>query len=153
MATVKESFDINTHSLSYLAYDLDSKDGVVIDPVLHYDSASGTVIPCPSTLKMMNDISELSLKLHFIFETHIHADHMSAAQSLKSQYPNANTAIHENICLVQKTFKDLFNFDESFDVHGKSFDVEYLDEVAEWLAQRPGATVLYQNNGGWVVEL
>lgn len=38
-------------------------------------------------------------------------------------------------------------------VHGKSFDVEYLDEVAEWLAQRPGATVLYQNNGGWVVEL
>lgn len=38
-------------------------------------------------------------------------------------------------------------------VHGKSFEVDYLDEVARWLAERPGATVLYENEGGWVVEL
>lgn len=38
-------------------------------------------------------------------------------------------------------------------VHGKSFDVGYLDEVARWLADRPGATVLYEQEGAWVIEL
>ena len=38
-------------------------------------------------------------------------------------------------------------------VHGRSFDEEYLDEVARWLSARPGATVLYENDGGWVIEL
>ncbi|MGI9597751.1 MAG: hypothetical protein ACR2QK_16425 [Acidimicrobiales bacterium] len=38
-------------------------------------------------------------------------------------------------------------------VHGMSFSEDYLDEVGEWLEQRPGTTVLYKNGGGWAIEL
>lgn len=38
-------------------------------------------------------------------------------------------------------------------VHGMSFEIDYLDEVAQWLSAQPGATVLYNQDGGWVIEL
>ncbi len=118
---VKDFYDEATNTLTYLVYDPTSKDAVIIDPVLDYDPKSSK-IKYDSAKELLNSVQELGLQVHYILETHAHADHLTSAQFLKEKFPQAQTAIHENIILVQKTFKDVFNFDSSFDVEGKTFD-------------------------------
>jgi glyoxylase-like metal-dependent hydrolase (beta-lactamase superfamily II) len=60
--------------------------------------------------------------LHFIFETHAHADHISGAQLIKKTYPQAQIAIGANITKVQSLFKGFFNLTEEFAQDGSQFD-------------------------------
>lgn len=118
---IKHFFDPSTCTLTYVVYDRATKDAVVIDPVLDYDAASATT----STLsieKLLNYLNEQQLKVHFILETHAHADHLSGAHELVAHYlPNARIGIGERITLVQETFKQVFNFPNSFRTDGSQF--------------------------------
>ena len=118
---IKEFYDEPTFTLSYVAYDEETKDAVIIDPVLDYEP-QGSTIAEETADKILGFVDELKLNVHFIIETHAHADHLTSAQYLKGKLPQAITVIHENIKIVQSTFKDIFNFDDSFDVEGKTFD-------------------------------
>lgn len=118
---IQEFYDEPTNTLTYLVFDEMNKDAVIIDPVLDYDPKSSKV-NYTSINDLLNHINNLELKVHYILETHAHADHLTSAQFLKTKIPNAVTAIHENIKLVQQTFKAVFNFDESFETEGKAFD-------------------------------
>jgi len=66
------------------------------------------------------------LKTEWILETHAHADHVSAAQYLKKQL-GGRIAVGEHIATVQKVFKRIFNFDNSFSTDGKQFDYLFKD--------------------------
>lgn len=118
---IKDFYDEPTNTLTYVVYDEASKDAVIIDPVLDYDNKSSK-INHSSARGLLEFVDQLDLKVHYILETHAHADHLTSAQFLKKQLPEATTAIHENIKLVQKTFKGIFNFDDSFEIEGKTFD-------------------------------
>lgn len=118
---VKEFYDAPTFTLTYVVYDEGSKDAIVIDPVLNYEPQSSKV-STKSLDELLTFIRGKELNLHYILETHAHADHLTSAQMLKTQFPQAVTAIHENIRLVQNTFKELFNFGDEFDTTGKNFD-------------------------------
>jgi glyoxylase-like metal-dependent hydrolase (beta-lactamase superfamily II) len=101
---------------------------VVIDPVLDYDAAASDY-----DLKSVNAVIEFvkkeSLKVHYILETHAHADHLTGSQFLKPLLGNPKVVIGANIKLVQKTFKTIFNF-KDFNENGVQFD-QLLDDNSE----------------------
>jgi len=124
---IQEFFDPATFTLTYIAYDENSKDAVVIDPVLDYDPASSKV-SFESLEKVNHFIDKENLHLHFILETHAHADHLSGAQTLKNKYPKSQTAIGARITEVQKVFKNIFQMSENFLADGNQFDKLLSDE-------------------------
>ena len=124
---IKHFFDPSTYTVTYVVYDLVSKDAVVIDPVLDYDPASVTTSN-QSIDTLLAFLNEQSLKVHFILETHAHADHLSSAHELVTKYlPSAKIGIGERIKMVQETFKQVFNFPESFKTDGSQFHQLFKD--------------------------
>jgi len=111
-------YDPRTFTLTYVVYE--GNDAVVIDPVLDYDPLSSTT-STESLQKVTAFLEEKKLKLHLVFETHAHADHLSGSQYLKKRY-GANVVIGHRITEVQSTFKGVFNLDPDFPVDGRQFD-------------------------------
>ena len=118
---IKTLFDEDTSTLTYIVYDEKSLDAVVIDPVLNYEPGASKY-STESIDQVVAFIKAQELTLHYILETHAHADHLSGAQFLKQHYPNAPLAIGALIKTVQKTFKHVFNFKE-FNENGMQFDL------------------------------
>lgn len=88
MVEIKTFFDEQTSTLTHLAYDSATKDAVVFDPVLDLDTVGWRTYD--SSLQTLDGfISENQLKLHYVLDTHIHADHLSGMQFLKE-----NTRCH-----------------------------------------------------------
>jgi glyoxylase-like metal-dependent hydrolase (beta-lactamase superfamily II) len=118
---IRHFFDTATSTLTYVVYDKVTKDAVVIDPVLDYDPASVTT-SIESISVVQAFVKEQQLNVHLILETHAHADHLSGAKELVKRFlPNAKIGIGERITLVQKTFKEIFNFPSSFKTDGSQF--------------------------------
>lgn len=121
MVEVKTFFDEQTSTLTHLVYDPSSKDAVVFDPVLDLDTIGWRTYT--SSLQTLDAfIEENKLKLHYVLDTHIHADHISGMQHLKEKY-KVPLVISSAIKTVQATFKEVFNFADDFDTTGRDFDV------------------------------
>jgi glyoxylase-like metal-dependent hydrolase (beta-lactamase superfamily II) len=119
---VKEFFDQATWTLTYVVYDDKSRDAVIIDPVWDYDPAASR-LSTASAEEVAAFVKEQRLKVHYILETHAHADHVSGSQILKSFYPEAKVGIGAQITEVQKVFKGVFDLDASFPTDGSQFDI------------------------------
>jgi len=111
VCTIKHFFDAKTYTITYVVYDKVSRDAVVIDTVLDFDMASGNY-QTKSMSKVLSFINENDLVVHYILETHAHADHLSASAFLKKKWPKAKLGIGEKILEVQSTFKDLLGLDQ-----------------------------------------
>lgn len=118
-------FDKNTFTLTYVIYDDKTKDAVIIDPVLDYEPAASK-ISTESITKLLNFVNQKELNVHFILETHAHADHLTGAAELKKTLPAAKIAIGKHITNVQQLFGDIFNL-KDFNTNGVQFDL-LLDE-------------------------
>ncbi len=123
---IQHFFDEVTNTLTYVIYDEKSKDAVVIDPVLNFNYASGEV-EIHQVKSLLEFFQMHHLILHFILETHVHADHLTSAAYLKKEFPLAKTAIGKRITEVQKTFKSIFNLPKTFATDGRQFD-KLLDD-------------------------
>ncbi len=121
MKQVKEFFDKNTWTLTYVVWDEKTLDAVVIDPVLDYDPASSRTSE-DSANAVISFLKLKNLKIHYILETHAHADHLSGSQIIKREFPSAKVAIGEKITVVQETFKNVFDMPEGFKTDGSQFD-------------------------------
>jgi glyoxylase-like metal-dependent hydrolase (beta-lactamase superfamily II) len=120
MSTVKAFYDPATHTISYVVYDESTRDAVIIDPVLDYQP-TGSQTATDSADQLLAFVKEHDLKVHWLLETHAHADHLSAAQLLRKRL-EAGVAIGEKITLVQETFKKLFDLPADFATDGSQFD-------------------------------
>ena len=119
MTTVKAFFDPATYTLTYVVFDGETRDAVVVDPVLDYDPlASQTSVA--SAERVISFVRDNNLNVHWILETHAHADHLSSSQLLKRRL-EAPVAIGENIRVVQETFKNVFDLPD-LAVDGSQFD-------------------------------
>ncbi|MBJ7555435.1 MBL fold metallo-hydrolase [Marinomonas spartinae] len=119
--TITAFFDETTFTASYVVEDRHQQTCAIIDSVLDFDPASGHT----STLnadKIIAFIKSKNLTLAYILETHVHADHFSAASYLKEQL-GGKTVIGEHISQVQSTFSKLLNTDDSFAHDGSQFDL------------------------------
>ena len=118
---IKTFYDTRTSTFTYVVYDPVTKDAIIIDPVLDYDPV-GSKIWTESVDEVIEYVKSNELTLHLIMETHAHADHISGAQMIKEQYPDAQVAIGKNITVVQQYFKNLFNLADDFPTDGSQFD-------------------------------
>ena len=107
---VKTFFDDATYTLTYVVWDEETKDAVVIDPVLDYDMLA-VAVSTKSADEVVEFVQSEGLNVHWILETHAHADHLSSSQDLKQRL-GAGVAIGEHIQTVQNTFKQVFNMAE-----------------------------------------
>lgn len=114
-------FDERTSTLTYVVHDPQSLDAIVIDPVMDFDPAGGG-ISRQSVTKIVDFLNEHHLKLHYVLETHAHADHLSGSQLLKEACPNVKIAMGRRITEVQSTFRDTFALGSGFPVDGRQFD-------------------------------
>jgi glyoxylase-like metal-dependent hydrolase (beta-lactamase superfamily II) len=118
-------FHEDTNTVTYLVVDVATSSCAIIDPVLDYDSASGHTKTI-SAEKIVNYIVKNGYVLEWVLETHAHADHLSAAHYLKERL-GGSLGIGENICLVQKTFKKIFNLEMQFKTDGSQFNHLFVD--------------------------
>lgn len=126
MVNIKEFFDKNTWTLTYVVWDQTTKDAVIIDPVLDYDQASSRTNET-SAQSVIDFVRAQRLNLHLILETHAHADHLSGSQIIKREFPKSRIAIGQNITKVQETFKAIFGLAEDFKTDGSQFDLLLKD--------------------------
>lgn len=119
---IQPFFDERTYTLTYVVYDEESKDAVVIDPVLDYEPGASAMWT-ESADQAIEFLKEKNLNLHYILETHAHADHLSGAQHIKEQFPDAKLGIGARITQVQALFKTVFNLPEEFPTDGRQFDL------------------------------
>lgn len=112
--------DGRTFTLTYVVYDEHSKDAVVIDPVLDLDTTPWRTFT-ESIEKVARFVAENGLKVHWVLDTHVHADHLSGAHELKERF-NSKAAIGSNISVVQEIFKGAFNLARDFPTDGRQFD-------------------------------
>lgn len=127
---VNAFFHTDTGTLSYLVVDSHHKHAVIIDSVLDFDVASGTV-QTEFSDRLLSFIQQNNLKLMWILDTHAHADHLSAASYLSAQ-TGAKTVIGKGILEVQSRFSQTFNRPgQRPDIHQ---DFDYLLDDGEVLA-------------------
>lgn len=113
-------FDQETYTVSYIVKDPAGRDCVIIDSVLDFEQASGRTSTC-SADKLLEHIEKHDLQVNWILETHVHADHLSAAAYLKSK-TGAKTATGGHVGQVQVTFAEIYNLENGFAVNGEQFD-------------------------------
>ena len=122
---IQHFYDEQTGSLSYVISDPDSKSAAVIDPVLGFSAVSGRTNKSGAR-KIIEYIRAEGLSLEWILETHAHADHLTAAQFLKSEL-GGQVGIGQGIRAVQKHFAKVFNLQAPFRADGHQFDRLFSD--------------------------
>ena len=118
-------FDEATNTISYLVRESHGRSCAVIDSVLDFDYASGRT-DTRSADAIIAYIQTEDLDLQWILETHVHADHLSAAPYIQEQL-GGKIGIGERITQVQETFGKVFNEGTRFARDGSQFDQLFRD--------------------------
>jgi len=113
-----------TNTLTYVVADPETGRCAVIDPVLDYDLTAGRTSTV-SVDAVIEFIEANKLSLDIVLETHIHADHLSAAPVLKKRL-QARIAIGDHITAIQEVFTGIFNLDDVA-TDGSQFDLLLAD--------------------------
>ncbi len=118
-------FDDDSNTFSYVVSDPTSSSCAIIDSVLEFDMANGNVdrVGADSIIRY---VEKEGLKVEWIIETHVHADHLTAAPYLKNRL-GGKIAIGEKVALVQETFGRIFNVEKEFSPEGSQFDHLFVD--------------------------
>ncbi|MXN66299.1 MBL fold metallo-hydrolase [Stappia sp. GBMRC 2046] len=117
---VKAFFDPTTNTISYVVKDPKSKSCAVVDSVMDIDYAAGR-ISFQHADEIISYIKDHGLKLEWLIETHVHADHLSAAPYIQKEL-GGKIGIGKNITIVQDTFGKVFNEGTEFQRDGSQFD-------------------------------
>lgn len=118
-------FDEDTNTISYVVKDPGSSSCAVIDSVLNLDYAAGRTAHLHAN-RIIAYIRENGLKLELQIETHVHADHLSAAPYIQEQL-GGKISIGACITVVQETFGKVFNEGSEFQRDGSQFDLLFHD--------------------------
>ncbi|KQT58046.1 MBL fold metallo-hydrolase [Methylobacterium sp. Leaf456] len=118
-------FDEPTHTATFVVHDPESREAAVIDSVLGFDPAAGT-LSYTAADQVIDYVRAENLTVAWILETHVHADHLSAAPYLQGKL-GGRLAIGRGIVEVQETFGKLFNAGTAFASAGTEFDRLFED--------------------------
>ena len=119
-------FDEATWTVTYVVHNGQGSACAIIDSVLDYDPKSGRTRTV-SADRVIDYVEDNALNVAWILETHAHADHLSAATTLKERL-GGKIAIGEHITRVQEVFKEIFNLEPQFRTDGSQFDRLLVDE-------------------------
>lgn len=122
---VASFFDTDTNTISYVVKDPASNACAIIDSVMDIDYAAGR-IAYENADKIIAYVEDHGLKVEWIIETHVHADHLSAAPYIQGKLGGA-IGIGDHIMVVQETFGKVFNEGTEFQRDGSQFDRLFKD--------------------------
>lgn len=123
-ATIRAFFDEPTNTVSYLVWDPATRRGAVIDPVLDWDNRSGEA-DTRSAAAILDAAREEGVTVEWVLETHVHADHLTAAPWIKAK-TGARIGIGEAVRQVQTIFRPVFGLEDMIP-EGGDFDVLFAD--------------------------
>ncbi len=132
---VQGFFDPRTFSIQYVVADPQTGQCAIIDPVLDFDEKSGATAT-KNADAILAYVQKQGLTVAWIFDTHPHADHLSAAQYLKEK-TGAPTAIGARVVAVQALWKDIYNWPD-FPADGSQWDRLFSDGDTFLLGRIPG---------------
>ncbi|QDG74857.1 MBL fold metallo-hydrolase [Labrenzia sp. PHM005] len=142
---VKPFFDPATNTISYVVKDPSSDACAVVDSVMDIDYAAGR-ITYDSADEIISYIQENGLEVEWLIETHVHADHLSAAPYIQEKL-GGKLGIGEKITVIQETFGKVFNEGTEFQRDGSQFDMLFKDgdtyqigEMTAFAMYTPGHT-------------
>ena len=122
---VKAFFDPATNTISYVVKDPSSTAVAIVDSVMDIDYAAGR-ISYQNADEIIKYVQDNNLKVEWLIETHVHADHLSAAPYIQQKL-GGKIGIGENITVVQDTFGKVFNEGTEFQRDGSQFDQLFKD--------------------------
>ncbi len=122
---VKAFFDAGTNTISYVVRDPNSMSCAVIDSVMDIDYAAGRITH-ENADQIIAFIQENGLTLEWLIETHVHADHLSAAPYIQAKL-GGKIGIGDQITVVQDTFGKVFNEGTEFQRDGSQFDALFAE--------------------------
>ena len=122
---VEAFFDEDTNTISYIVKDPGSNACAIVDSVMDIDYAAGR-ISYDHADAMIARVQERGLRLDWILETHVHADHLSAAPYIQEKL-GGRIGIGEKILVVQEVFGKIFNEGTEFQRDGSQFDRLFKD--------------------------
>ncbi len=117
---VEPFFDESTNTISYIIVDPATRACAILDSVLDFDYAAGRISYTQAD-KLIDFIRSNNLSLEWIIESHVHADHLSAAPYLQDSL-GGKTGIGKEIIRIQNEFGKIFNEGTSFQRDGSQFD-------------------------------
>ncbi|WP_111638826.1 MBL fold metallo-hydrolase [Marinomonas shanghaiensis] len=118
-------FDKDSNTFSYVVKDPTSSSCAIVDSVLDFDYASGGT-SYKGADSIIEYVTTHKLKVEWLIETHVHADHLSAAPYIQSKV-GGKIGIGEQITIVQDTFGKIFNEGTEFKLDGSQFDHLFHD--------------------------
>ncbi len=122
---VSAHFDQATNTITYIVKDPASDHCAIIDSVMDLDYAAGR-ITYEAADKLIAEVESRGLTVDWIIETHVHADHLSAAPYLQNKL-GGRIGVGEKIMVVQETFGKVFNEGTEFQRDGSQFDALFKD--------------------------
>ena len=122
---VQAFFDEATNTITYLVKDPASNSCALIDTVMDIDYAAGR-ITFDHADELIRQIETQGLRLEWIIETHVHADHLSAAPYIQQKL-GGKIGVGSKITVVQETFGKVFNEGTEFERDGSQFDALFED--------------------------
>ncbi|AAV94334.1 metallo-beta-lactamase family protein [Ruegeria pomeroyi DSS-3] len=133
---VKAFFDEATFTVSYVVREPDGRACAIVDSVLDFDHASGRTNTA-SADAIVNYVTAEGLNVEWILESHVHADHLSAAPYLQERL-GGKIGIGANITVVQDTFGKVFNEGTEFQRDGSQFDALFREGDSFHIGQMRG---------------
>ena len=137
---VEGFFDAATSTVTWLVLDPVARQCALVDSVLDYDAKSGRT-GSAGAQRLLDRVAELGATVQWILETHVHADHLSAAHWLKAR-AGGTVGIGRRITDVQRVFGKLFNAGADFVPDGRQFD-RLFDDGDTFAIGRLQATALH----------
>jgi len=122
---VEAFFDQATNTVSYIVKDPQSNACAVVDSVLDFDYSSGRTSKAGAD-RIIARVRERGLVVEWLIETHVHADHLSAAPYLQQHF-GGRLGIGARITEVQDLFGKVFNAGTEFERDGSQFDRLFED--------------------------
>ena len=122
---VQAFFDAATHTISYIVKDPSSPACAIVDSVMDIDYAAGRITFDHADM-LIQQITKQGLRLEWIIETHVHADHLSAAPYIQARL-GGKIGVGAKITVVQDTFGKVFNEGTAFQRDGSQFDALFED--------------------------
>ncbi|MXQ09236.1 MBL fold metallo-hydrolase [Alphaproteobacteria bacterium GH1-50] len=122
---VSAHFDEATNTISYIVKDPTSNHCAIVDSVMDIDYAAGR-ITYDHADRLIAEVEERGLILDWIIETHVHADHLSAAPYIQQKL-GGKIGVGDKILVVQDTFGKIFNEGTEFQRDGSQFDALFED--------------------------
>jgi len=136
---VKAFFDHDSNTVSYVVSDPATKKAAIIDSVMDFDYASGTISYDHADM-IIEYVTTQKLDVEWLIETHVHADHLSAAPYIQQKL-GGKLGISDRISEVQKVFGKMFNAGTEFERDGGQFDQLFADRDRYKIGKLDGVAI------------